>query len=107
MLITRDMLIRKVAEESGYYIQSIRKVFNCLNKIIPEYLSDVTEDDEVVLQLFQGLKIGCYVVPERQRRNPKTHENIICGPTVKPTSKFSNEFKKIIQEQYDAKREYE
>ena len=105
MLITREMLIRKVAEKSGYYQKNVRDVFNCLNDVIPECFGEVTDDEEIIIQLFQGLKIGCYVVPARQRKNPRTQEDIVCEPTVKPTAKFSDDFKKIIQSQYDENKE--
>ena len=105
MLITREQLIRKVAEQSGYWQKDVRNVFNCLNEIIPEYFSEVTEEEEVVIQLFQGLKIKCAVVPPRERVDPRNREPIIVKSTVKPCCKFSDEFKRTIQDKYEEKKD--
>ena len=105
MVVTREMLIKKLAKESGYWEKDIRHVLHCLDKVVLDCFSQVTEDEEVSIQLIQGLKCGCSVVPSRERVDPRTREPIICAPTVKPNTKYSKDFKKLIQEQYDEKND--
>lgn len=105
MLITREMLIKRLAEKSGFYQQDIKKVLKSLDSVILDCFEEVTEEEEVLVQLVKGCKIGCSIVPLRERVNPKTQEIIICQPTCKPNVKFSQEFREKIQEQYEAKRD--
>ena len=104
MLVTKDMMARAIAEESGYFIKDIKEVLSVMDKVVFDYFSQVTDDEEVMIQLTQGIKCGCYVVPERQRKNPRTQEDIICAPTVKPKTKFSEDFRALIQQQYEEKK---
>jgi hypothetical protein len=75
-----------------------------MDDAVREFFAEVTDDEEVMIQLTQGIKCGCSVVPERQRKNPKTQEDIICAPTVKPKTVFSQDFRALIQQQYEEKK---
>ena len=105
MNITREQLIKRVAEESGYLQKNVRDVFNCLNDIIPQYFSEVTDDDDVTVQLIEGCRLKAKVVQERERVDPRTQTPIICPNTVKLGVKYSDVFKKKVQTQYDSKKD--
>ena len=104
MMITKDQMARDLVEKTGYYLKDIRVVLSAMDDIVKEYFAQVTEDEEVSVQVVEGVKIGCSIVPERQRKNPKTGEDVICAPTCKPFSKFSSVFREVIQQQYDDKK---
>ena len=104
MVVTKDAMARDIAERSGYYLKDVRVVLAVMDDLVKEYFAQVTDDEEVMIQLTQGIKVGCSVVPERQRKNPKTQEDIICAPTVKPKTVFSQDFRALIQQQYDEKK---
>ncbi len=104
MLVTKDMMARAIAEKSGYFLKDIKTVLSAMDEIVVEYFSQVTDDEEVMIQMATGIKCGCSVVPERQRKNPKTQEDIICAPTVKPKTVFSQDFRALIQQQYEEKK---
>ena len=104
MLITKDMMARDIAERSGYFLKDVKVVLSIMDDVVKDYFAQVTDEEEVMIQLTQGIKCGCYVVPERQRKNPKTQEDIICAPTVKPKTKFSDEFRALIQQKYEEKK---
>lgn len=101
MLITREMLIKKLSDTSGYYQKDIRVVLQTLDEVVFEYFNNVTEDEDISVQLVKGIKCGCKVVPERKRKDPRTQDDIICGATVKPFAKFSEDFRVAVQKQYD------
>lgn len=105
MLITREMLIKRLAEKSGYYQRDIRNVLHCLDDVVLDCFSEVTDSEPISIQVVQGIKVGCSIVPERQRKDPRTQEDIICAPCCKPNSKFSQEFRAKIQEQYENKKD--
>jgi nucleoid DNA-binding protein len=104
MIVTKDQLARAIAEKSGYFLKDVKEVLSVMDDTVREFFAEVTDDEEVMIQLTQGIKCGCYVVPERQRKNPKTQEDIICAPTVKPKTVFSQDFRALIQQQYDDKK---
>ena len=105
MLITREMLIKKLSDISGYYQKDIRTLLQALDEVIFECFNDVNDNEDISVQLVKGIKCGCKVVPERTRKDPRTQDDIICGATVKPFAKFSDDFRVVIQNQYDAKKD--
>ena len=105
MLITREMMIKKLSEKSGYYQKDVRDLLQCMDDVVLECFDEVTDDEDVAIQLVKGIKVGCTIQPERYRKDPRTQEDIICAPTCKPNAKFSQDFRRAIQEQYDEKRD--
>lgn len=105
MLITREMLIKRLASASGYYEKDIRHVLHCLDDVVLDCFSEVTDDEEISVQLVKGIKVGCAIQPERTRKDPRTQEDIICAPTCKPNAKFSQDFRGLIQQQYEERKD--
>lgn len=105
MVITREMLIKRLSEKSEYWMKDIRVLLQCLDEVVLECFGEVTDDEDVMIQLVQGIKVGCSIQPERARKDPRTQEDIICKPTCKPKSRFSDEFRKLIQDQYETKKD--
>ena len=105
MLVTREMLIKKLSDISGYYQKDIRTLLQALDEVVFECFNDVDDNEDISVQLVKGIKCGCKVVPERTRKDPRTQDDIICGATVKPFAKFSDDFRVAIQNQYDAKKD--
>jgi nucleoid DNA-binding protein len=104
MLITREILVKRLSEESGYWQKDVRALLQCMDDVILEFFGEATDDEGVSIQLVQGVKIGCSIQPERERRDPRTQQSIICAPTCKPNAKFSQDFRNLIQKQYEEKK---
>ena len=104
MIITREMMIRKLAEKSGYYQRDIRILLQHLDDVVLECFSEVTDDEDISVQLIKGAKLSVHVVPSRERIDPRTQEPITVKPTVKPACKFSEDFRIKIQSQYEDKK---
>ena len=105
MVFSREQVVDKLSEKSGYWKKDIYKLLKCLDEVIIDCLGEVADDEEVVVQLIRGVKLKCTVVSERNRKDPRTQEDIIVGSTVKPACKFSEYFKKQIQDNYDMKKD--
>ena len=104
MTITREEMIRKLSAKSGYNMKDIRDVLRCMDDIVFEALCAVDDDNDVTIQLVQGVKISTHVVPERDRVDPRTQAPIVVKATVKPACKFSRDYKFKLQEAYDNKK---
>ena len=105
MVITRELLIKRLADKSGYYQRDIRALLHSLDDVVLEYFDEVDSNEEVTLQLVKGIKVGCKVVEARDRVDPRTQEPIVVPATIKPFAKFSQDFRETIQTQYDAKKD--
>lgn len=104
MTVTKDQMARRLAEKTGYYLQDVRTVLSAMDDVVRECFSEVTDDKDVSVQIVEGIKISCKIVPERERVNPATGEPIVCKATVKPGVKYSTVFRDTIQKQYENKK---
>ena len=104
MTITREEMIRKLSDKSGYYQKDIRVLLQCLDEIVFEELSSVTDDKEVSIQLVSGIKVKTAVVPERDRVDPRNQKPITVKATVKPACKFSQDYRLKLQDIYDTRK---
>lgn len=103
MTITREDMIKKLSDKSGYYQKDIRMLLQCLDEVVFEELCEVTPDEEVSIQIVQGCKFQCVPVKERQRKDPRNQNDIICSSTCKLKAKFSQDFKLKMAVEYDKK----
>lgn len=104
MTITREEMVRKLSEKSGYYQKDIRALLQCLDEVVFEELCEVSDDNDITIQLVQGIKVSAHVVPERDRVDPRTQAPIVVKATVKPACKFSQDYRLKLQEVYDNKQ---
>ena len=104
MEITREQMITRVAEKSNYWKKDVKNVFNALEDVILECFGEVTDDEPISIRILTGFSLNGYVVPERERVDPRTRKPIVCPPCVKTSAKYSDLFKKRIQEQYAKKK---
>ena len=104
MLITRDRMARDLSSKTGYYVKQIKTLLSAMDEQVKEYCSQATDDDEMVIQICEGLKISARVVESREGVNPRTRETIACGATIKPTAKFSQEFRMFLRKKYEEKK---
>jgi nucleoid DNA-binding protein len=103
MTITREEMIRELSAKSGYNMKDIREVLRCMDDVVFEKLCEVNDDNDVSIQLVQGIKVKAAVVPERERVDPRTQKPIVVKATVKPACKFSQDYREKLQEAYDNK----
>ena len=101
MTITREEMVRRLSDRSGYYMKDVRSLLQCMDEVVFDALCEVTDEDDVSIQLVQGIKVSAHVVPERDRVDPRTQEPIVVKATVKPACKFSQDYRIKLQETYD------
>ncbi len=104
MLITKDQLARRLAKKTNYHLQDIKIVLSAMDDVVKDCFAEVTDDEEISVQIVEGVKLKAAVVPPRERVNPKTREPITVKATVKPCVKYSDDFRALIQQQYEEKK---
>ena len=105
MVVTREMLVKRLSEKSGYFQKDVRNLLQCMDDVVLEAFNDATLEDDIQVQIVTGIKLGCKIVGERERVHPKTQLPIIVGDTTKPFVKFSQDFRLRLQEAYDTKKD--
>ena len=103
MTITREEMIKRLSERSGYYMKDVRALLQCMDDVVFEALCEATLEEEIRVQIVTGIKCGCKIVESRERVDPRTQKPIIVGETAKPFAKFSQDFRLKLQESYDNK----
>ena len=105
MNITREAFIKRLSEKSGYWQKDVRSLLQAMDEVIVECFDEATEENEVTLQLVEGIKLCCKIMPERERVHPSTQEPIICEPSTKPFVRFSEGFRDKIQQRFEERQE--
>lgn len=105
MLITREMMVKRLSEKSGYRQKDVRALLQSMDDVVFETLGEATLDEEVQIQMVIGIKVGCKIVGERERVDPRTHQPIIVGDTTKPFAKFSPDLRERLQNSYNEKKD--
>ena len=103
MVITREELIKRLSAKSGYFQKDIRNLLQCMDDVVFDAFNEATLEDDIQIQMVVGIKLGCKIVGERERVDPRTQKPITCGETTKPFVKFSQDFRFRLQEEYDNK----
>lgn len=101
MTITREEMVKRLSERSGYYMKDVRALLQSMDEVVFEALCEATLEEEVQIQMVSGIKCGCKIVPSRDRVDPRTQEPITVGETAKPFAKFSQDYRLKLQEAYD------
>ena len=105
MVITREMMVKRLSEKSGFWQKDVRALLQCMDDVVFDALDEATLDEEIQVQIVTGIKLGCKIVGERERVDPRTHQPIVVGETTKPFAKFSNDFRFRLQESYNEKKD--
>lgn len=105
MVITREELVKRLSEKSGYYMKDVRALLQCMDDVVFEAMGEATLEDDIQIQIVVGVKLGCKIVGERERVDPRTQLPITCGDTTKPFVKFSKDFRARLQEAYDTQKD--
>ena len=105
MVIPREELIKRLSAKSGYFQKDIRTLLQCMDEVVFEAMNEATLEDDVQVQMVTGIKLGCKIVGERERVDPRTQQPITCGETTKPFVKFSQDFRFRLQEAYDTRKD--
>ena len=82
-------------------MKDVRSLLQCMDEVVFDALCEVTDEDDVSIQLVQGIKVSTHVVPERDRVDPRTQNPIVVKATVKPACKFSQDYREKLQETYE------
>ena len=70
MTITREEMVKRLSERSGYYQKDVRALLQCMDDVVFDALCEATLEDEVQIQAFQfhtGGQFQVFRVSDLQR----------------------------------------
>ena len=72
MKITKESIISSVAKSEKEDINTVKKIYNAIEKKVFESLSNVTPDNDssnpIAVKLFEGISIKGIYLPERKKK---------------------------------------
>ena len=89
---TKDMLIKKIAEEYGIGVKIVRSIYNQLEEDIFEILSSANLNTDVSIRLFEGISIDSSFLPEKTKVNNLTGETIVASSKIKPKANITRNY---------------
>lgn len=101
VLISREDLIKYIAKECKYYQSAVRDVWDKTEEYIYDTLANLPEDEDIVIKLFNGIRIEANVDPAKEKFVFYKGKNYTVSENVKMKIKFSRYAKEKVNNQRD------
>lgn len=82
--ITKENLIRDVANQTNNSVSDVKDMYNALEKAIFDILSSVESNGDISIRLFEGISLDGVYVPEKTKQNNLTGELSVVKGKIKP-----------------------
>ena len=82
--ITKETLIKDIAEQTNTSIVNVREFYNTMEKTIFDILSSVDVNGNVSIRLFEGISLDGIYVPEKTKKNNLTGKTSLVDSKIKP-----------------------
>ena len=99
--ISREDLIKHLAKECKYYQSAVRDVWDKTEEYIYDTLANLPEDEDIVIKLFNGIRIEASVNPAKEKFVFYKGKNYTVSENVKMKIKFSRYAKEKVNNQRD------
>ena len=82
--ITKDALIRDIANQTNKNMSDVKDVYNALEKTIFDILSSVNVNGDVTIRLFEGISLDGTYISEKTKQNNLTGKVSLVESKIKP-----------------------
>lgn len=96
--MTIGEMIDEIADRTGMYKKYVKEVLTALEEVILESIRDATPDMKSECRFMNGITIGGYVMPEREVVDPRNQQKIQSPEKYIPYCRFSQTFRKALNE---------
>lgn len=101
VVISREDLIKHVAKSCKQYQSSVREVWDTTEEYVYTLLASLPEDEELVVKLFNGIRIEAEVIPAKDKYVPYAGRSYEVSEYVKLKVRFSRYLKEKINNMRD------
>ena len=98
MVYKQKEFIKLVAEESGYYQNAIKDIFDGVEAVLERLMSEANSEDQLEVKIFEGLTVGTKYYPAKKAMNPKTGQKITTDEHIYPVAKYTQAYQNKIRE---------
>lgn len=89
---TKDMLVKSVAKDCRIDKDTVKIVYNSLEKNVADALSTADENQNVSVRLFEGIVLDGVYVPAHEKLNNLTGEMIIAKSKISPKAHITRTY---------------
>ena len=89
IVCTKEKMIRRIAKEFNGDIDTVKAVYNLLERNIAEVLSSADKKTDVSIRLFEGISIDSTFIPEKEKINNLTGELLVTKKKIKPKANIT------------------
>lgn len=94
--VTKEDLIKAIADTSCVNISLVRIVYKALEDLIRDTLQDVNFDRDVSIKIFDGISIDGNYIPEKEKQNNLTGKVIKVASKIKLKSNITRYYSEKI-----------
>lgn len=91
-VVTKEQLIRLLAENSNIPIVTIRFIYDSLEDKLKDLLSEANLSQDITVKLFNGITINSKFIPQKERLNNLTGEKISAKSKIKVKSNVTRNY---------------
>jgi len=91
-IVTRDEVIRFLAQDLGQSIQPMKIRYRLWEDKIRNLLSEANENKDISIHLFDGIKIESKFVPKRERFDTLTGQRKMYDSKIKAKASLSKRY---------------
>ena len=104
VMVSREELIKLLAKKCKYYQSAVRHLWDTTEEYIYETLANLPEDTDLVIKLFNGIRIEAHIDPAKEMFVYYRGKNYTVSDNVKMNVKFSRYAKEKVNNQRDLYR---
>lgn len=95
-VITKNMLIENIAEDTGYEQDAVSSVYRVLEETVFRLLSSADGHTDVSIKLFEGIALNSEFIPSKKKVNNLTGKTIKTLPKVRPRAHITESYGKKL-----------
>ena len=93
MIITQEKLVKQIADRENINAATVLKIFKSSEDVIFNYLSSTSPQENTVIKLFDGLRLECTHIPEKEIH---TYDKIVCKPRIWTKAKITRHYNRKL-----------
>ena len=90
--ITKENLIKSIANQTDSNICDIKYFYNAMEDIIFDTLCSVNEERDVCIKLFEGISLDGRYIPQKTKTNNLTGKTSLVESKIKPKFKITRSY---------------
>lgn len=97
--ISKDDVIRAVADASCLNLKNVRAVFSALENVIPTFLQEADKENDVSIKLFEGVYFEGIYCHKCQKKNNLTGKMVDMPSKIKVKPRVTKSYSDRVNEQ--------